>query len=222
MLDPDATRIDACVVRRTSAQRKPPSLALRRRSEGRRGRGPRAGWVLGPIDALTGGRRAIRAGWTRGRARCRRSATASGCRRGGKAFRWARRITGLIATAAFLGAGVAIAHDDPARGDGQEVAASPALATPTADAEAPRRRRPRRRRASRRARPRRSSRRARTRSRSCAPKGYTTLKQSDYDPKATLRVLIGRPVGDSAGGHRAFFFNKDVSSATTRPARRPS
>ena len=38
--------------------------------------------------------------------------------------------------------------------------------------------------------------------------GYTTLKQSDYDFKATLRVLVGRPVGDSAGGHRAFFFNK--------------
>ena len=41
-------------------------------------------------------------------------------------------------------------------------------------------------------------------------KGFTTLKQSDYDFKATLRVLIGRPVGDSAGGHRAFFFNKET------------
>ena len=40
--------------------------------------------------------------------------------------------------------------------------------------------------------------------------GYTTLKQSDYDPKATLRVLIARPVGDAAGGHRAFFFSKDT------------
>ena len=40
--------------------------------------------------------------------------------------------------------------------------------------------------------------------------GFTTLKQSDYDFKATLRVLIGRPVGDSAGGHRAFFFNKET------------
>ena len=41
-------------------------------------------------------------------------------------------------------------------------------------------------------------------------KGFTTLKQSDYDPKATFRVLIGRPVGDSAGGNRAFFFMKDT------------
>jgi LppP/LprE lipoprotein len=41
-------------------------------------------------------------------------------------------------------------------------------------------------------------------------KGFTTLKRSDYDPKATLRVLLGRPVGDSAGGYRAFFFLKDA------------
>ena len=39
--------------------------------------------------------------------------------------------------------------------------------------------------------------------------GFTTLKQTDYDPKATLRVLVGRPVGDAAGGNRAFFFLKD-------------
>jgi hypothetical protein len=40
-------------------------------------------------------------------------------------------------------------------------------------------------------------------------KGYTTLKPSDYHYKATFRVLIGRPVGDSGGGSRAFFFIKD-------------
>jgi hypothetical protein len=38
--------------------------------------------------------------------------------------------------------------------------------------------------------------------------GYTTLEPEDYDPKATLRVLVARPVGDAAGGYRAFFFNK--------------
>ena len=38
--------------------------------------------------------------------------------------------------------------------------------------------------------------------------GFTTLKPADYDPKATLRVLVARPVGDAAGGYRAFFFNK--------------
>ena len=39
--------------------------------------------------------------------------------------------------------------------------------------------------------------------------GFTTLSVSDYDYKAKLRVLIGRPVGDAAGGSYAFFFLKD-------------
>ena len=39
--------------------------------------------------------------------------------------------------------------------------------------------------------------------------GFTTVKVSDYDPKATLRVLIARPVGDAGGGHTAFFFTRD-------------
>ena len=39
--------------------------------------------------------------------------------------------------------------------------------------------------------------------------GYTTLRPKDYDPKATLRVLVARPVGDAAGGYRAYFFYKD-------------
>ena len=36
--------------------------------------------------------------------------------------------------------------------------------------------------------------------------GYTPLKTSDYDPRAPFRVLVGRPVGDSGGGRYAFFF----------------
>jgi hypothetical protein len=36
--------------------------------------------------------------------------------------------------------------------------------------------------------------------------GYTTVKVSDYDPRATLRVLVGRPVGDAGAGSYAFFF----------------
>jgi hypothetical protein len=36
--------------------------------------------------------------------------------------------------------------------------------------------------------------------------GYTALKPSDYDPRATFRVLIGRPASDAAAGSFAFFF----------------
>jgi hypothetical protein len=39
--------------------------------------------------------------------------------------------------------------------------------------------------------------------------GDTTLRPEDYDPRARLRVLIGRPVGDSTGGYTAYFFTKD-------------
>lgn len=39
--------------------------------------------------------------------------------------------------------------------------------------------------------------------------GDTTLRASDYDPRARLRVLIGRPVGDATGGYTAYFFTKD-------------
>jgi hypothetical protein len=47
--------------------------------------------------------------------------------------------------------------------------------------------------------------------------GYTTLRPTDYDPKATLRVLIARPVGDAAGGYRAYFFLRDRFIANDAP-----
>lgn len=125
-----------------------------------------------------------------------------------KASRWARRITGLIATAAFLGAGVAIAMmilPD----NSEEVAASPGLATPTATPK------PEKKKAKKKPSKPKGPTKAQLAQRKDAiaivrAEGYTTLKQSDYDFKATLRVLVGRPVGDSAGGHRAFFFNKKI------------
>ena len=65
-----------------------------------------------------------------------------------------------------------------------------------------------------------AARRARTAVAEVRRQGFTTLKPSDYDPKATLRVLIGRPVGDAAGGNRAFFFIKDALPRQRRAARR--
>ena len=40
--------------------------------------------------------------------------------------------------------------------------------------------------------------------------GYTALKETDYDPRAMFRVLIGRPVGDAGAGSYAFFFNRTM------------
>ena len=43
--------------------------------------------------------------------------------------------------------------------------------------------------------------------------GDTTLRAADYDPRARLRVLIGRPVGDATGGYSAYGSPSDA----TRP-----
>ena len=128
------------------------------------------------------------------------------------AYRWARRITGLVATAALLGSGVAITMM-VLPDNGAEVEAA-AVATPTATPK-PDKKEPK---ASKKRKPKGPS-KAQLALRKDAiatvrAEGYTTVKQSDYDFKATLRVLIARPVGDAAGGHRAFFFNKGTFLGT--------
>ena len=154
------------------------------------------------------------------RAGCRRSAIGSGCRQRRKASRWARRIVGVIATAAFIGVGVAIAQMVMPERDGTEASAAAVAPTPTATPAK------KHKTAKKKARkPKGPTKAQRRRARPPWPivraKGFTTLKQSDYDPKATLRVLIGRPVGDAAGGHRAFFFSKDSFLGNdAQPARR--
>jgi hypothetical protein len=127
-----------------------------------------------------------------------------------KSYRWARRITGLIATIAFIGVGVAIAQMVlPDRDDTEANAAvaptATATATPAKKHKAAKKKK---------AKPKGPTKAQRQALADAVAvlrqKGFTTLKQSDYDPKATFRVLIGRPVGDSAGGYRAFFFNKEA------------
>jgi len=126
-----------------------------------------------------------------------------------KASRWGRRIAGLIATIAFIGVGVAIAQMVlPDRNDTEANAAVAPTATPTPAAK--------KHKTVKKAKakpkgPTKAQRQALADAVAVVrDKGYTTLRQSDYDPTATFRVLIGRPVGDSAGGYRAFFFAKDA------------
>jgi hypothetical protein len=123
--------------------------------------------------------------------------------RRGAVARWTRRIAGLLATAAFLGVGVAsyemIAPD-------HSTPKSAAL-TPTATAAPAHHHK---------AKPHHKHTgltKAQKAARAAAVaqlrgQGYTAVKASDYDPRATFRVLIGRPVGNAAGGAFAFFFNR--------------
>ncbi|HEX6025691.1 MAG TPA: LppP/LprE family lipoprotein [Solirubrobacter sp.] len=112
----------------------------------------------------------------------------------------------MLGTAAFLGSGVAIVQMVlPSNGEESVSAATPvATETPTPKpkkSDKPNKKKPK------------GLTRAQKQAREDAvavvrTQGFVTLKPTDYDPKATLRVLIGRPVGDAAGGYRAFFFNK--------------
>jgi hypothetical protein len=126
-----------------------------------------------------------------------------------KTFRWARRITGLIATAALIGVAVVIATMVLPDGGGDQRAVAAALTAPakeTASKQTVKKKQARKPKG-----PTKAQREAlKAAVAAVRQKGYTTLEQSDYDPKATLRVLIGRPVGDAAGGNRAFFFLKDA------------
>jgi hypothetical protein len=106
---------------------------------------------------------------------------------------WMRRIAGLAGTAALLGSGVAIAvMVVPSGGDDEVVPAAPA-ATPE-----PKERKP--------SKPKLTTGERRSRRAALATlseQGYEPVRVADYDPKADLRVLVGR---DADGARRAFFF----------------
>ena len=127
----------------------------------------------------------------------------------GRASRWARRIAGLLATAAFLGAGVAMALMIlPDTGNDESAIAAAPTTTPVK--EKAKKKKVVKKKATKPKGPTKAQLAMRTAAvAELRNQGFTTLKLSDYDPKATLRVLVGRPVGDAAGGNRAFFFVKD-------------
>jgi hypothetical protein len=122
-----------------------------------------------------------------------------------KAYRWMRRIGGLVGTAALLGSGVAAAMMVLGDREGTAVVAPAPAATPATSKHVATK-------AKHRSPPKpKGLNKAQRAARSAAVRllrsqGYTTLKPTDYDPRARLRVLIGRPLGDPAGGAYAFFF----------------
>jgi LppP/LprE lipoprotein len=122
------------------------------------------------------------------------------------ASRWSRRLVGLLATAAFLGIGVASALMILPDSKGGAAATAAAIPTPskTAKPKPTPTPKPKPKGPTKAQRAQRTAAVAEVRR-----QGFTTLKLGDYDYKANLRVLVGRPVGDAAGGSYAFFFLKD-------------
>ena len=118
----------------------------------------------------------------------------------GALSRWTRRIAGLLATAAFLGVGVAsYKMIAPAHKATADAALAPtATATPAAHHKKAEHHGLTK-----------AQKAARTRAVAAVRhQGYTAIRAADYDPRATFRVLIGRPAGDLSGGAFAFFFNR--------------
>jgi LppP/LprE lipoprotein len=112
--------------------------------------------------------------------------------------RWPARVAGLLGTAALLGTGGAIAvMVIPSSNEEAVVPAAPA-ATPTPESAAEKPRKPALTRAQRRARNAAAA--------TLTQEGFEPVRLADYDPRAELRVLIGRPATDDAGPRRAFFF----------------
>ena len=135
--------------------------------------------------------------------------------------RWTLRIVFVLATAAFLAVGVAsalmILPDKSNEGAAVVITPTATPAHKTAKAHKQKSAKPKR--------PTKAQLAQRTAAvAELRRQGFTTLKLSDYDYKANLRVLVGRPVGDAAGGSYAFFFLKDrfLGKDSTTPSNKLS
>jgi hypothetical protein len=125
-------------------------------------------------------------------------------RRSSRAARWTRRIGGILATAALLGVGVAMAlmilpqmRDD----DEQAATGTVPAARPTAQPA----------KAHKKKAAKKGPTKAQLRARAAAvsvlrAQGYLPVREADYVPTHDLRVLVGYRNGDPLGPRRAFFF----------------
>jgi hypothetical protein len=111
--------------------------------------------------------------------------------------KWTGRVLGLLGTAIVLAVGVVVATMVLSTDDDDVVSAAPA-ATPTPTAKAKKRRAPRLT-----VEQREQRRRAVDELRR---QGYAPVRLDDYKVGHLLRVLIGKPVGGTPPGMRAFFF----------------
>ena len=135
--------------------------------------------------------------------------------------RWTLRFVFVLATAAFLGVGIAsalmILPDSKDKGTAVAITPVPTTAHKTAKHEKAKSSKPKG--------PTKAQRAQRTAAvAEVRRQGFTVLKLSDYNYKANLRVLVGRPVGDAAGGSYAFFFLKDrfLGKDSTTPSNKLS
>jgi hypothetical protein len=120
-------------------------------------------------------------------------------RRRSPVARWTGRILGLLGTAALLAVGVVAATMILSAGDDEVVSTAPAATpTPAPEPEQAKSSKPKLTRAQREER--------RQALDEVRRQGYTPTSVGDYKADHLLRVLIGKPVGSTPPGMRAFFF----------------
>ena len=117
--------------------------------------------------------------------------------------RWARRILGIAGTCVVLAVGIVSATMIMSGDDEQVVPAAPAAIPPKKEKAKHKSEKDKSRLT---ARERNQRRRAADEVRRA---GYAPVKLADYFPQHVLRVLIGKPVGTTPPGLRAFFFVRD-------------
>lgn len=128
-------------------------------------------------------------------------------RRRSPVARWTGRILGLLGTAAVLAVGVVVATMVVSAADEEVVGTAPA-ATPTPAPDAGKAGKG----GKKDARPRLTGAQREERRRAADEvrrQGYTPVALDDYKADHRLRVLIGKPVGSTPPGMRAFFFVDD-------------
>jgi hypothetical protein len=128
--------------------------------------------------------------------------------------RWTGRVLGLLGTAAVLAVGVVAATMIASAADEKVVGTAPA-ATPTPTPQGGKR--------GKAAKPRLSREQREERRRALDEvrrQGYTPVALGDYKADHLLRVLIGKPVGSTPPGMRAFFFVDDeyIGQDATTPS----
>jgi hypothetical protein len=129
--------------------------------------------------------------------------------------RWVRRILGVTGTAVVLAVGVATATMILSDDDEQVVPPAPAAIPLKQDKAKQKKSGKHESRLT--ARQRNQRRRAADQVRRA---GYSPVKLADYFPQHVLRVLIGKPVGSTPPGLRAFFFVRDryIGQDATTPS----
>jgi hypothetical protein len=118
-------------------------------------------------------------------------------RRRSPAAKWTGRVLGVLGTAVVLAVGV-VAATMIISGDDDEVVSAAPAATPAPETKQGKKQKPRLT-----SRQREERRRAVDEVRR---QGYAPVSLSDYKVDHLLRVLIGKPVGTTPPGMRAFFF----------------